>query len=80
MAKSKRVSTPIAPVVNYPQRIRFTSDDTELELVESKVVNGFTMVYYKYIKSITKMGQILPILDIHLKGSLESTFCNPINR
>ena len=78
MAKSKRVSAPIAPVVNYPQRIRFTSDDTELELVESKIVNGFTMVYYNYTKSITKLGQLLPILDIHLKGSLESTFCTII--
>ena len=70
----------ITPIINYPQRIRFSSDDTELELVGSKVINGMVMVNYRYVKSITKLGEILSILDIHLKGALESTFCKMINR
>jgi len=77
---AKKEVTAVTPIVHYPQRIRFTSDDTELELVGSKVVNGVVMVNYRYVKSITKLGEVLSILDIHLKGALESTFCKMINR
>ena len=78
MAKTK---TPIPQTaVNFPEVIRFTSDDSELKFIECKVVNGFTMAYYKYTKSLSKLGEVLPILDIHLKGALGSTFCKSINK
>lgn len=84
MAKSKYkkvvVESGVEPVISndYPKRIRFESDGTELEFVEAKKVDSKVMVYYRYVKSETKLNQLLPILDIHLKGALSSQFCNSI--
>jgi len=54
MAKSK--TPPPAPIVDYPQRLVFESDGTELERVDVKKEGDKTIVYYRYTKSITKLG------------------------
>ena len=82
LSKYKKVSTEADVEVkvsdDYPKKIRFSSDGSELDFVEAKKIDGKIMVYYRYTKSLAKLNQLLPILDIHLKGALSSQFCNSI--
>ena len=80
MAKSKykRVVEEVVAEVTYPKRLVFSSDGSELEYVETKKVEDKTLVYYRYTKSIEKLGTLLPILDIHLKGTLSSQYCKSL--
>jgi len=82
LSKYKKVSTETDVEVkiseDYPKKIRFSSDDSELDFVEAKKIDGKIMVYYRYTKSLAKLNQLLPILDIHLEGVLSSQFCNSI--
>ena len=65
LSKYKKVSTETDIEVkisdDYPKKIRFSSDGTELEYVEAKKVDSKIMVYYRYVKSETKLNQLLPI-------------------
>lgn len=62
----------------YPEFIRFESDGSELKFEEARTVDGKKMIYYRYTKSIEKLGMVLPVLDIHLKGLVNNQFCKPI--
>jgi len=63
----------------YPERIIICSDGNELEFVESKKIDSKIMVYYRYTKSETKFGILLPMPDSQLNDMLRKDICKTLN-